>query len=272
MPEAVARQRALLTRLLDALDTRPAISGLTVGCSLARAAGDVWSDVDAGLAVAESAWPEVVADVEDVVRGLGELADLLVQPWPFGDKGEARHVFAQYADGLQLSLVVAPGTWWAGHAVGDVILRDTDGSLAVERRPRSMSASADDVREWAFWGWIALADLVKYADRRSPWEALNRLTEARDQVWRLWAVTRGVAYPTFGLTAVLDDPAAGLPPGLEATVAGLELGELLAAADRLADLLDAVACSAAEVVADVALPDGMAAYVRGLLAAAVAGE
>lgn len=265
MPAAVARQRALLERLLDALADRPAMTGLTVGCSLARGAGDAWSDVDAGLAVAEAAWPDAVTEVEDVVRAVGDVADLLSQPWPFGDKGAARHVFAQYADGLQLSLVVAPGAWWAGHAAVEVVLLDTDGSLAAERRPGSISASADDVREWAFSGWIALADLVKYVARRSPWEALSRLTEAREQVWRLWAVGAGVGYPVFGLTAVLDEPSAGLPPAIEATVAGLDLDDLLAAGRRLADLLDDVSARAAVAVPATELPRGMAEHVRRLL-------
>jgi hypothetical protein len=266
MPDAVARQRALLERLLAALGSEPALTGLTVGCSLARGAGDEWSDIDAGLAVDADAWPGVVGRALDVVRAVGEVVDLLDQPWSFGEHGTARHVFTQYADGTQLSLVVAPGAWWAGHAPGDVVLRDTDGTLAAERRPPSLTASADDVREWAFWGWIALADLVKYVARGSAWEALGRLTEARQQVWRLWAVARGVPYPAFGMTAVLDEPAAGLPPGIDDTVAGLGLRDLLAAARRLADLLDDVSARAATAVTSVALPAGMAAHVRGMLA------
>jgi hypothetical protein len=266
MPDAVARQRALLERLLVALGSEPALTGLTVGCSLARGAGDEWSDIDAGLAVDADAWPGVVGRALDVVRAVGDVVDVLDQPWPFGERGTARHVFTQYADGTQLSLVVAPGAWWAGHAPGDVVLRDTDRTLAPERRPRSLAASADDVREWAFEGWIALADLVKYVARGSSWEALARLTEARHQVWRLWAVAHGVAYPTFGMTAVLDEPAAGLPPGIEGTVADLDLPDLLGAARRLADLLDDVSARAAAAVPGVALPRGMAAHVRGMLA------
>ncbi|MFL6140005.1 MAG: hypothetical protein ACJ74O_19690 [Frankiaceae bacterium] len=104
----------------------PATTALVLGCSLARGAGDRWSDVD------------------------------------------ARHLFAQYADGLQLSLVVRPAGEWQGRAPGEVVLHDPAGAFATDRVPAVLRADADDVREWAFLGWIALADLVKYLARCSP--------------------------------------------------------------------------------------------------------
>lgn len=268
MPAVVARQRDLLERLRAAVAADPAMTGLVLGCSLARGAGDAWSDVDAGLAVDGAAWPAVVDGVVRLVRALGEanggVADLLVQRWPDVRGGESRHVFAQYADGLQLSLVVRPAEAWQGRAPGEVVLHGSRGAFAATRTPSSLRAGAEEVREWAFLGWIALADLVKYVARGSAWEALARLDEARAQAWRLWAVGAGVDYPSFGLTAVLDEPAAGLPPGIDGTVAGLDPGALLGAARRLAGVLDAAAARAAAAV-PAQLPAGMAAHVRALL-------
>ncbi len=78
---------------------------------------------------------------------------------------------------------------------------------------RVCAADAATVREWAFLGWIALGDLVKYLRRGLLWEALERLHEARAQVWRLclWAVTQKLRYPVYGLTAALDHPEISLP-------------------------------------------------------------
>jgi hypothetical protein len=268
MPAAVGRQRGLLERLLAAVAAEPATTAFVLSCSLARGAGDAWSDVDAGVAVDDAYWPDAVAVVVRLVRDLGQVADVLVQHWPPGQPGDSTHVFAQYADGLQLSLVVRPASQWQGRAPGEMVLYDPGGAFTGDRTPAVLRASADDVREWAFLGWIALADLVKYVDRRSAWEALARLDDARAQAWRLWAVAAGLDYPTFGLTAVLDDPAAGTPPGIEATVARLDLDALLAAARRLAEVLDDAAARAAAVV-PAELPHGMARHVRGLLHRAV---
>jgi hypothetical protein len=271
MPDAVAAQRALLERLLAAAMTEPGVTGLTLGCSLARGAGDRWSDVDAGLAVDTATWPSVVDRVATMVGRLGEVADLLVQRWPEGGSSEAgsagRHVVVQYVAGLQLSLVVMPGERWRGRAPAEVVLYDADGSFAERRTPSVLAAGADDVREWAFLGWLALADLVKYVSRRSPWEAMARLDDARTQVWRLWAVAHGVDYPVFGLTAALDSPDAGVPAGLDRTVAGLDSSALLAAARVLAGMLEDVSALAVRAV-PAELPHGMARHVRSLLATA----
>jgi hypothetical protein len=90
--------------------------------------------------------------------------------------------------------------------LGAVALHDPDGHLARPFTPRSLQAGPAEVREWAFLGWVALADLAKYLRRASPWEALVRLNSARDHAWRLWAAAHGVAYPGVGLTSVLDAP------------------------------------------------------------------
>ena len=64
-------------------------------------------------------------------------------------------------------------------------------------------------------------------------------------MFQLWAVGEGVAYPTFGLTSLLDEASASLPPGVDQTYAvplfpsvrdaALVLAELLGVAARHAD-------------------------------------
>lgn len=74
-------------------------------------------------------------------------------------------------------------------------------------------------------------------------------------------MARGVAYPAFGLTSVLDAPGVGLPLDIEATVAGLDLRDLHRAALACAILLDHTARLAAPIVA-ADLPMAMATFVR----------
>lgn len=146
-----------------------------------------------------------------------------------------RRVFAQFADRTQLDLVVfdtAPRD-----VAGAVVLYDPEGCI-VPRANDVDTTSPDMVRTWCCLGWEALADLGKYVRRESPWEARARLEEARVQLWRLLAVDENVVDPQYEVTSVLDaDPRIGLPPGIDATVASLDLGETLAAGRRVGELL-----------------------------------
>jgi len=111
---------------------------------------------------------------------------------------------------------------------------------------------------------LALADLAKYVRRGSVWEALDRLHEARTQLWRLHAAASGIADPQYGLTSVLDFAPEDIPAGIEETVAGLSLPSLLAAARQAARLLTATG-QRLPAEAQAALPQAMARYVAQLL-------
>lgn len=104
--------------------------------------------------------------------------------------------------------------------------------------------------------------------RGSAWEALERLHEARAQLWQLWAVVCGVPQPQYGLTSVLDWPPAVLPAGIEDTVGDLDVGLLLAAGLRVAELLEEVG---AELGAEQreAWPSAMGRFVTEDLRAAM---
>ena len=130
--------------------------------------------------------------------------------------------------------------------------------------------TGDQVREWAFLGWCALIDADKYLRRGSLWEAHNRLHEARDQIWALWAAANGALYPWHGLSQVLDHDPGNLPPGIESTVAGLNASDLYRAARASTEVLAAASAAAArQHPAD--LPTAMAAYVTGALSEENAG-
>jgi hypothetical protein len=248
MPAGVSRQRDLLRRLLAVLEPDPRWRWLELGCSLARGAGDEFSDVDCGAGTSD--WPDALDGIEDLVIQLGSTVDVMLQPMG----RQHRHVFVQYSDGLQLSLVVAPADSRPGLPPGSVALMDKDGQLSRPCTPDAFAAGAAELREWTFLGWIALSDLVKYLQRGSLWEAHARLTEARDLIFRLWAAARGLDYPRFGLTSVLDAPVPDLPPGIADTLAGLEAEGLLRAGRRSAVLLR-----------EVGVPLDMGAYVANLL-------
>jgi hypothetical protein len=127
------------------------------------------------------------------------------------------------------------------------------------------------VREWAFQGWCALADLGKYLRRDSLWEALNRLHDARAELWRLRALAAAVPDPQYGVTSLLDFAPAAVTPELAATVATLDPPSLLTAARQLANLLTE---AGQRIPADYrpALPAAMARYITDDLATLAASS
>jgi len=276
LPAGLAAQRDLLRGLLAFSRADPDVTWLVVGCSLARGAGDWLSDIDAAVGVVDEQLPAAFPRVRSAVDGLGELVESFHHQLP-GLALTHERVFAQYADRSQLDLVVYPATVFAGSIPNVVVLYDPEDLLAVPVAPDAgvpdagapVAVPPEQVREWAFLGWCAPADLGKYVRRGSRWEALERLHEARAQLWQLWAAVRGVPQPQYGLTSVLDY-AAGLPEGIEETVPGLDVGSLLAAGLRVAELLGEVGGQLGEEQR-AALPSAMGSFVLSDLRAAVTG-
>lgn len=249
MPDSVAAQRDLLRALVAELAADEAWRWCELGCSLARGAGDEWSDIDCGAGLSDDLWPDGLGRVEPMTRGLGDVIDVL-HHW-LGE--QSRHTIVQYASGVQLSFVVMPATARKGLPPQAIALLDKDDTLATSWTPSVYGATADDRREWSFLGWIALSDCAKYLARGSLWEARQRVEDARGYVFRLWALRSSVSYPLYGLTSVLDAEVP-LPGGIAATVAGLDTGELWRAARRCAELLQELGEKLA-----------IGAHVRGLL-------
>ena len=271
LPAGLAAQRDLLRGLLAFSQADPDVKWLVVGCSLARGAGDWLSDIDAAVGFADEQLPAAFPRARSAVDGLGELVESFHHQLP-GLALTHERVFAQYADRSQLDLVVYPATVFAGSIPNVVVLYDPEDLLAVPVAPDAgapVPVAPEQIREWAFLGWCALADLGKYVRRGSGWEALERLHEARAQLWQLWAAVRGVPQPQYGLTSVLDYPAV-LPEGIEETVSGLDVGSLLAAGLRVAELLGEVGGQLGEEQR-AALPSAMGSFVLSDLRAAVTG-
>ena len=292
LPDALAAQRRVMAGLVDRCEAWPLVRSLLVGCSLGRGAADALSDIDAALGVdAErgQAGADRVAAAEAMVVAalpdLGSLIDVLRHRTGNADQW-ARRIFAQFADGTQLDLVVVAQAdieirLRSGGAPDFIPLYQTSTPPGSRARalasggqpggepPAAYAVTGDQVREWAFLGWCALIDAEKYLRRGSLWEAHNQLHQARHHIWTLWAAAHGALYPWHGLSQVLDHDPDNLPAGVEATVASLDTADLYRAARASTGVLATVSAAAArQHPAD--LPAAMAAYVTRVLSAASA--
>lgn len=261
LPAELAGQRALLGGLISLCEADDDIRWLMIGCSLSRGAADRLSDLDMAMGVRDEDFAEITQRVRRGVDGLGDLVDSYHHLLP-GVPEPHERIFAQYADRCQVDLVVLPASGLGGSVPNAVVLYDPDAVLFAGKRAPVTPAQ---IREWAFGGWCALADLGKYLRRQSWWEALERLHEARSQLWKLAAAAGDVPDPQYGLTSILDFAPGQIPAGIEATVAGLDPAELLSAARRIAALLRE---TGRRLSADrqAVLPDAMADYITSDLA------
>jgi len=235
LPEEMSGQRMLLRGLLSLCEAEESIRWFVIGCSVARGAGEYLSDLDVAIGIRDDDFAAAVPTIRLAVDRLGDLVDSYQHQIPAVTAAHVR-IFAQYADRSQLDLVVFPASVGSEPFAGAVALYDPDG--LVRTRAHREPPTPAQVREWAFHGWCALADVGKYLRRGSAWEALIQLNNARDQLWRLKAVADGVPDAQFGVTSVLDFAPQAIAPEMAATVADLDLARLASAAQQLAHLLN----------------------------------
>ncbi len=282
LPGELSAQRRLMAGLLGYCEAAPSVTSLLVGCSLGRGAADGLSDIDGALGVltdAGTAGAPMVLAVEaglvSALPDLGPVVDVLRHRYGPADRF-IRRIFAQFGDRSQLDLTIMADAEIRDGAAArpdTVWLYDTAGQSAGPAPAKAgqpgvgYAVAGEQIREWAFLGWCALIDLDKYVRRGSLWEAHNRLHHARDHIWALWAAATGALYPWHGLSQVLDSDPGNLPPGIDATVAGLDAADLRCAAAASAALLTHVSAAAAERF-PAELPSAMASYVTGVLSAA----
>ncbi len=268
LPAELSGQQAILGALVRACESSDGISWLVVACSVGRGAADRLSDLDLGMGVADDQFDAMLAEVHRIVDRLGDLVESYRHELAHGTRTYQR-IFAQYADRCQVDLVVIPASQSVGPVRDEVVLYNSGGyrSEPFEQRP----VPPEQVREWAFAGWCALADLGKYWRRGSGWEALSRLNDARAELWRLRAVASGVANPGFGLTSLLDFAPDQVPREMEATVSDLDRARMLAAARSLARQLAEVSATLPAEHRD-ALPSAMASFVTSDLDALAASR
>jgi hypothetical protein len=264
LPEELVGQRRILSALLGYCTEDPDARWLGVSCSLGRGAADRLSDVDAGIGTAAGQVAVVTAAVAGLAS-IGERIDTLVMDWRSPTSGPGveptQRIFVQCADGAQLDLVVIAAKMRPGHAPDEVVLLDRDGQLTDQFTPSVDIVNGKLVREWAFLGWVALADVTKYLARGSLWEARMQLNSARDRIWALWAAARGARYPVFGLTQVLDRDPKDLPKNIELTVPGGKDAEALREAARVTAELLAEVSAVAAARYPTELPSRMAQFI-----------
>ena len=260
------RHAALLDSMADVVTRDDRWRFLEVGCSLGAGGGDELSDIDAGVGYHGIRTTDLYVAARAFAVQIRVPVDLVVHRmdgWP----DDVCRVAAEYADGLQLDLVLMPADGRPGLPDRSIAVVDKDQRLAVEiTPPLRLPPSIDVAHEWVVLGWWAIATADKYVRRSSLFEAVQAIDEARTHALRLWAAGRGVPYAAFGLTSVLDFPPFELPPDLIATYAVPAGVETVAAANRAtADLLAAASASASAALdADVSSP--LASVVRGRLA------
>lgn len=231
LPPTLAKQAHLLHALLTGVETDARWEALELGCSLAAGRGDALSDLDVGLWHVPGDRP-ADDDVDRLVLSLGEVIELSAQPWD-----GAPRWWVQYADGAQLDLVIGAADDRGSRAPGGVMLLDRDGRFATEFTPSVLRAKPGEPRQWLLDGWEALGNTAKYLQRGSLLEAVEQMQRARQRLFQLWATGEGVDYPLFGLTSLLDDDAAALPPDVEDTYPAIDHDSVVKAATTLAALL-----------------------------------
>jgi len=224
-------QAGLLRGLLGALGDDNRWEWLELGCSVAAGRGDELSDLDLGLGYLGTGEPPL-DEVGAILRGLGPVVDVYDSPWD-----DRYRWWVQYANGGQIDLVAMPAEARPGRAPGSVALLDRRGRLATEFRPRKLDVQPDEPRRWLLDGWEALSNVVKYVRRGALFEAIEQVSRARTRALQLWATGEAVAYPSFGLTSLLDDASATLPAGIETTYPIVDRTSILVAARSLAGVL-----------------------------------
>lgn len=251
LPPALGLQAQVIRRLVAEAHADERIRILVVGCSIGRGAADEHSDIDAYVAIAPDHWSAYIDGVSATVSRLGALADTSHKRVATSGRDPHELVWALFADGVQLELVIAqaaevrPRRDW-------VVLHDPD-RLVKEVQPDKY-ATAEEVREWAYDGWSTLILCAKYLSRGSLWEALEMLHFARTRAWRLWAAARHIPDPQYGLTAVLDSVDPSPPPGIEGTQAQLDGPAMARAALACAELINDLWSKATKAVSGSAAP------------------
>ncbi len=262
-PDELAGQREIMLRLLRWCESDERVRWFGVACSVGRGAGDRLSDLDTGLGVETDDFDAAVQAAHRAVDAAGDLIESYHHKLP-GLTITHERIFAQYADRCQVDLVVMTAAEGFGGIKDFVLLYDADGRALTEFEQPPVTPV--QVREWAFNGWACLADVGKYLRRGSAWEALERLHQARAELWRLLAVSYDIPNPQYGVTSILDFAPDRMPEDLAVTVSPLELSSLREAARDLASRLGTVGDLLAPELA-ATLPNAMAAYISADLAA-----
>lgn len=236
MPEDMAGHVRILRLAIDAVKNDSRMMALQVQGSVGRGTADCYSDLDLGLVVHEGAWPSIAEDVPAMVRRWGEVVDDRQHLLPNADLPDALRAWAQFANGIQLDLLVLPATRFLGSGPDGRTLFDPEGIILPSDHPQRV-AGAETVAGWASVCWHALTETAKYLERGRPVAAAEWLYPARQATISCWAAAHGLEFAAFpNVMAAQLGVSCPWPVGLEKTYSVPEPQAVLNAARDLADL------------------------------------
>ena len=139
------------------------------------------------------------------------------------------------------------------HLAGEeVVLVDKDNAMSssftppVDELAERTAARADEYLHFVWW---MLSDVAKYLQRRSWYEAVERLGVVRDYTLRLVAIGARTRFPEYGLISLIDFAPDAIPPTLrDIYPSPSEPTATVYAALTLADLLEGATVDASTVV------------------------
>ena len=167
---------------------------LIVSCSLGRGNADEFSDVDAAITHTMTDVGRLEVAATDLAAELGDVLDAHVHGYEgFGEP--TRRVAAVYSNGGQLDLLLIPVASRSHHLAGEeVVVVDKDGHVSEPFIP-PVAALAERTSkravEYTHSAWWFLGDVAKYLERRSWYEAVERVGVVRDYLLRLVAIRGG---------------------------------------------------------------------------------
>lgn len=249
LSDRLPRHARLLRHLVELAHYDERVRLLELQCSVARGTGDELSDLDVGIWVRESAFEAFIEQVLPWLGNLGSIQSSLIHRMPGWGEILHRRIFVTFVGGLQLDAVAVVASEYRGRMPGAVVLHDPDGMSVSEYHPPARTATRAQLLEWEQLARIALANVDKYLKRASLWEAIQQLDDARRMLLQVYAFAKGVEYPSFGLTAILDAEVS-LPEGLDETVARPDHAALTRARQALGAILDRVIASAHQLDRD----------------------
>jgi hypothetical protein len=236
MPEDMAGHVRILRLAIAEAKNDSRMIALQVQGSVGRGTADCHSDLDLGLVVHEGSWPSIAGDVPAMVRRWGEVVDDRQHLLPTPDLPDALRAWAQFADGIQLDLLVLPTSRFLGSGPDGRTLFDPDEVILPSDHPQRL-ADAETVSSWAATCWHALTETAKYLERGRPLAAAEWLYPAREATISCWAAAHGLEFAAFAnVMAAQLGVSCPWPAGLEKTYSVPEPQPVLRAARELADL------------------------------------
>jgi len=263
LPPELNSHVLILRRMLVQVEGDPRIRALQVQGSIGRGSADRLSDLDVGLVVVDDAWLVITEEMPAFVRRLDDLVDDHHYFLPNNETPEVFRAWAQFANGIQLDLLLIPTARLLGSGPDGRTLLDRDGRLIRTDHPMRLSDPAA-IANWAFLCWQGLTEVAKYLERGLPVGAAEWLVSARHATISCWAAAHGVEYAGFAnVAAARLGISAPWPDGLERAYPRPEPASVLAAALALAEVQTRADASLALMLAIPPRP--LAGWVRSRL-------